>query len=183
MEHVNNVDFNFIIYAGFKHELSLESSLTLAYLMGLTKDIKIKLHVEALNSLKNEGFIDNMSRPLPAGLRVFRRFKTDNTELAKKLRDMYPAGMKDKTWPWRGTVNSISDRLDAFNKMYPDITGEEIEHATKDYLDRFSDESGLSLLMYFIWKKNDSSVRSILAEWVYANREMKVKQKTNTEQL
>jgi hypothetical protein len=188
MEKLNNnvdgIDFNFIIKSGFNNELTIEQSLHLAYLMGLTKSVKIKLYAETINSLIKAQLIDEKTKPLPAALRVFRRFKTDNTELAKTIRDMYPSGMKDGTWPWRGTISLISDRLDMFNKMYPDISNDEITRATQDYLNRFSEDGGRSLLMYFIWKSmSDGTKRSLLAEWVYANREMKVKQKTNTEQL
>lgn len=185
MVNASNVDFNFIIYAGLRNGLSVEYSIQLAHLVGLTKNIPIILDIKALNSLCDEGYIDDTSTALPKGLKVFRRLKTDNSSLAKDLRLLYPPGMKDDRWPWRGTIPSITERLDEFNKMYPDITDEEILQTTKDYLNKFTEEAGRSLLQYFIWKMIDGSKRSILAEWAYANRENKdvVKMKSNTDQL
>ena len=185
MVNHSNVDFNFIIYAGLNNGLSVEHVIQLAHLIGLTKNVPIILETKALNSLCEQGYIDDTSTPLPKGLKVFRRLKTDNSSLAKELRLLYPPGMKDDRWPWRGTIPSITERLDDFNKMYPDITDEEIIQTTKDYLSRFTEEAGRSLLQYFIWKMVDGSKRSILAEWAYANRENKevVKTRNNTDQL
>jgi hypothetical protein len=181
----NVVDFNFIINAGTSVGLSVETTLQLAYLIGLTKGAEIRLDTPTLNMLQNEGFINSSSIPLPKGLKVFRRLKIDNGGLSKELRNLYPPGMKDDKWPWRGTISSVSEKLDDFNKMYPDITDEEIIQAAKDYLNAFTEESGRSLLPYFIWKMIDGRKRSILAEWVYAKRESGevIKTKNNIDQL
>jgi len=183
---VNVVDFNFIINAGLGAGLTVEASLQLAHLVGITKNVAIRLDTPTLNQLGNDGYIEHSSyKPLPKALKVFRKRKVDNSALAKELRMLYPPGMKDDRWPWRGTIPSITERLDEFNKMYPDVTDEEIIEATKGYLVRFNEESARSLLQYFIWKMHESTKRSILADWVYANRESseKVKTKSNTDQL
>jgi hypothetical protein len=179
------VDFNFIINAGLNHGLSVESSLQLAYLIGITKGVQIKLDAETIFKLTEQGYINSSTVALPKGLSVFRKLKTDNTGLARELRELYPPGMKDDRWPWRGTVPSVSDKLDGFNEMYPDITNQEIIDATKAYLEVFSEEAGRSLLPYFIWKTNDGTKRSLLAEWAYAKRESGeiVKIKSNIDQL
>lgn len=177
-------DFNFIIYSGEKHGLSLEESVQLAYICGLTKGHTIMLDAKVLSYLTSGGYLDDLAKPTPKALKVFRKIKVDNSLLAKQLRELYPPGMKDDRWPWRGSVLSVSERLDEFNKMYPDISDAEIIQATKDYLAKFTEDSGRSLLVYFIWKMVDSSRRSILADWIYAKRENKDnKLKSNIDQL
>jgi hypothetical protein len=182
---VNKVDWGFIINAGLTEGLSVEGTIQLANLIGITKDVPIRLDTRTISALFDGGYINNTSVPLPKALKVFRKLKTDNSALAKELRTLYPPGMKDDRWPWRGTTPSVTERLDEFNKMYPDITDEEIVQTTKNYLSRFTEESGRSLLLYFIWKTVDGGRRSILADWAYANRESseRVKTKSNTDQL
>lgn len=180
------IDFNHIIYSGIKEGISINESLQLASLCKLTEGVTIRIDSNTLNSLINKGYLDSMSNVLPKAFRVFKGLKMDNIAVARQLRDMYPAGMKDDKWPWRGTVSSIAERLDDFNRMYPDISNEEIINTTKEYLDKFSDDDGgRSLLAYFIWKMIDGAKRSILAEWVYAKRENKIinKPKNNIDQL
>jgi len=180
------IDFNHIIYSGIKEGISINETLQLASLCKLTEGVTIRIDSNILNSLINKGYLDDMSNVLPKGFRVFKGLKMGNIELARQLRSMYPSGMKDDKWPWRGTVSSIAERLDDFNRMYPDISNEEIIITTKDYLDKFNDDNGSrSLLAYFIWKMVDGTKRSILAEWAYAKKENKVinKPKSNIDQL
>jgi len=182
---MNKIDFNFIIYSGLKDGLTVDESIELAVLCGLTKGLVINLYSSVIKSLQEQGYIDEESKALPSALKVFRNIKNDNSQLARKLRELYPAGMKDDRWPWRGTISSVSERLDEFNKMYPDINEEEIIQTTKDYLAKFTEDGGRSLLIYFIWKTIDGSKRSILADWAYAKRENKseVKIKSNIDQI
>lgn len=177
-------DFNFIIYSGEKYGLALEESIQLAYLCGITKGYSIRLDSRALSELTKGGYLDDLAKPTAKALKVFRKIKADNSLLAKKLRELYPPGMKDDRWPWRGSILSVSERLDEFNKMYPDISDDEIIQATKDYLAKFTEDGGRSLLVYFIWKMVDGSKRSILADWIYAKREGKeTKIRNNIDQL
>lgn len=107
---------------------------------------------------------------------LFRIHESGNVELAATLREMFPPGMKNDRWPWRGTPSMICKRLNEFNELYPDITSEEIILATRSYLSKFNTDESRSLLAYFIWKeKNDGSKNkvSILASFVYAMRDLK----------
>jgi hypothetical protein len=184
MEHL--VDFNFIIYNGIKNGLTILQSIYLANIVGIFKKFSPELVPTTTTirakDLEEMGFvvIDGTNiRATPKGLRVFRNIRKDNSKLASSLRLMYPPGMKDDKWPWRGTIPSIAKKLDQFNKLYPDITNEEIAEATKEYLEKFTDDTGRSLLAYFILKDIGGFAKSILAEWVYARREKIDSQKSN----
>lgn len=86
------------------------------------------------------------------------------TNLAKKLRELFPAGKKPGTsYTWRDSVSCISDRLKKFFVKYdPEYkhTDEEIINATKEYVSSFNGNyKYMQLLRYFIWK-NKTTVDS-----------------------
>lgn len=184
----DNVDFNFIITSGIRHGLTVDQSLFLALLLGLVKNAPMEFHPNTQARLLSAGYVkeeEGVTSATKSALAIFRKQKRNNAELAHKLRQIYPPGMKDDKWPWRGTTVSVADKLDAFNKKYPDITDEEIIQATKDYLERFTEESGRSLLVYFINKQiAGQGDKSILADYVYMTREnSQSKNKSNYEQI
>lgn len=185
---MRKVDFNEIIDMGLKADLPVSDTLQLASLIGMLKGVETGLF-NGYRKLMNRGFVtfdgeEECYVPTKEGLRVFRKMKRETGTLANKLRQMYPPGMKDDKWPWRGTPKTIMDKLDEFFKDYPDVTDEEIVKAAQDYLSKFQTDAGRSLLAYFISKLVDGEKRSILAEYVYANREGKeVKVKSSYDQL
>lgn len=75
-------------------------------------------------------------------------------ELAKKLREIYPAGKKPGyAYTWRDSVSCIADRLNKFFVKYGNYTDEQIINATKAYVDSFNGNyTYMQLLRYFIWK-------------------------------
>lgn len=185
----NEVDFNSLINSGTRHGLTIDETFFLALMTGLLRGYSFKVHPSVPEALAKAGYLQEGEGGTlvasKAALAVFRKTKRNNSELAQKLRQLYPPGMKDDKWPWRGTVVSVAEKLDSFNKRYPDITDEEIIQATKDYLDRFTEESGRSLLVYFILKQNPGQgEKSILADYVYMTREnQQVKPKSNFDQI
>lgn len=80
-------------------------------------------------------------------------------ELAKQLREIFPAGKKDQYNYWRDSVKVITARLQKFAKTYgSDITDEQIINATKRYVESFNGNyQFMKLLKYFIMKTEDKN--------------------------
>lgn len=77
------------------------------------------------------------------------------TALAKKLREIFPAGKKPGyAYTWRDSVSCIADRLKKFFLKYgEDYSDEDIIRVTKEYVDGFNGNyQYMQLLKYFIWK-------------------------------
>ena len=76
------------------------------------------------------------------------------TNLANKLRELFPAGKKPGyAYTWRDSTSCIADRLKKFIMKYGDHTDKEIIDATKSYVNSFNgDYRYMQLLKYFIWK-------------------------------
>jgi hypothetical protein len=91
-------------------------------------------------------------------------------ELAKKLKEIYPKGMKDGKWYWSDGVALIKRRLQAFFVKYGRYPAEEIIDATQRYVNEKRDQDDMRLLKYFIFrdKKVDGEVvaTSDLLTWI-----------------
>jgi len=76
------------------------------------------------------------------------------TQLAEKLREIFPAGKKPGyAYTWRDSVSCIADRLKKFFMKYGEYTDEQIIEATKAYVASFNGNyTYMQLLKYFIWK-------------------------------
>lgn len=77
------------------------------------------------------------------------------TELATKLREIYPAGRKDgTTYMWRGTTAEVAKKLKTLVVKYGfTINKEDIIKATKEYVSSFNGNYRyMQLLKYFILK-------------------------------
>lgn len=91
-------------------------------------------------------------------------------ELAIRLRELFPKGLKDKSYSWRGNVKDIGDKLQKFYKLYGNQWSEdEIVEATRRYVEHFNgDYTQMRLLTYFILKhdKEKQELISDLATWL-----------------
>lgn len=91
-------------------------------------------------------------------------------ELAIRLRELFPKGLKDKSYSWRGNIKDIGDKLQKFFKLYGNQWSEdEIYEATKRYVEHFNgDYTQMRLLTYFILKhdKEKQELISDLATWL-----------------
>lgn len=77
------------------------------------------------------------------------------TDLANKLRELYPAGKKEgTTYMWRGTTAEIAKKLKTLVVKYGySFTEEQVIKATKEYINSFNGNyKRMRLLKYFILK-------------------------------
>lgn len=77
------------------------------------------------------------------------------TELATKLREIYPAGRKDgTTYMWRGTTAEVAKKLKTLVVKYGFVINKEsVIKATKEYVNSFNGNYRyMQLLKYFILK-------------------------------
>ena len=75
-------------------------------------------------------------------------------DLAEKLREIFPKGIKSGSAAWRGNVREITLRLQKFFKLYGSkYSPDEIIEATKKYVASFNgDYTFMRILKYFIMK-------------------------------
>ena len=79
------------------------------------------------------------------------------TELAEKLRKLWPEGEKDGKYPWRGSVKELSARLETLWNVrnLPEYTIDECLSAARRYLSQFQDNAKyMKILKYFILKQD-----------------------------
>ena len=76
------------------------------------------------------------------------------TQLAEKLREIFPAGKKPGyAYTWRDSPSCIADRLKKFFMKYGEYSDEQVIEATKAYVASFNGNyTYMQLLKYFIWK-------------------------------
>lgn len=94
------------------------------------------------------------------------------TELAEKMRELWPAGEKDGKWPWRDSVPNLSRRLQALwkDRGFGDKTIDECLTVARRYLARFEDNAKyMQTLKYFILKQ-DSIVDKTTGRIRYINK-------------
>lgn len=98
-------------------------------------------------------------------------------ELASKLKELFPQGIKTGSTPWRGNNRDVALRLQKFFKLYGNTwTNDEIYEATRKYVEHFNgDYTYMRTLKYFIMKsekktdeEGNSHIEDIseLANWL-----------------
>lgn len=179
MSRGSKIDFNGIIALGLERGLSLDETMHLAFINDMFGSLHLDVRMKIVVALQERGLVilhkeDNTLDITTKGKAVFRVVKRDNNTLAKTLRDLFPSGLKDDKWSWRATNVLIRDKLDRFNQIYPEATDDQIVNATKNYLNKMRDnERGMSLLQYFILKNTDDGQKSILAEYIDVEEDLK----------
>jgi len=133
-----------------------------------------------LEKLENEEKIVKVGIPLQENILITGRWddevsaivlESDNTipsvesltELASKLREVFPKGMKVGSSAWRGNIREITLRLQKFFKLYgTQYTFDQIFDATKRYVETFNgDYSRMRILKYFILKHDKETGEDI----------------------
>ena len=91
-------------------------------------------------------------------------------ELAKRLKEIYPKGMKDDKWYWADGIALIKRRLQTFFVKYGRYSAEDIIDATQRYVNAMKDRDDMRLLKYFIFrdKRVDGEIiaSSDLINWI-----------------
>ena len=80
------------------------------------------------------------------------------TELAEKMRELWPAGEKDGKWPWRDSVSNLSRRLQALwkDRKFGEKTIDECLTVARRYLAQFEDNAKyMQTLKYYILKQDE----------------------------
>lgn len=179
------INFQEIILSGLAKKLSLDETMHLAYLDGKFKDIHLDIRLKIVSSLREKGLVNYDEETAkvsinPRGKAIFKAKSQDNSDLAKQLREMYPGGLKDDKWPWRGTNVEIKAKLDKFREIYPEAEDQQIIDATKFYLAKMKDnDQGRSLLGYFILKSTPDGLKSILAQYIEMGEDVRGGAKLN----
>lgn len=91
---------------------------------------------------------------------VFNRYES----LAIKLQQLWPKGMKDGKWRWRGDIKDIGLRLKRLLKeeKFSNTTDEDILRCARIYTAKFEeDHKYMCLLPYFILKMQDVTGKKI----------------------
>lgn len=114
--------------------------------------------------LEEKGFIkitsDNYDFALLEKAEALFGKKLDSlTELASKLIEIYPQGVKSGGYPVRGSKVDVTDKLRKFFKKHK-YTHEQVIAATQKYVNRKREESWayMQLLVHFIEKNNISNL-------------------------
>ena len=78
------------------------------------------------------------------------------SELADKLRELFPQGKRDGKYMWRDSNAIISKRLESVSKKYNiTFTDEEAINATRRYVASYNgDFTNMRLLKYFLFKRD-----------------------------
>lgn len=185
MDLTPKIDFNKIISLGLSKELTLDETMHLAFIDGMFKTIHLDIRMSIVSSLQEKGLVNYDEETAkvsinPRGKAIFKAKNQDNSDLAKQLREMYPGGLKDDRWPWRGTNVEIKAKLDKFREIYPEAEDQQIIDATKLYLAKMKDnDQGRSLLGYFILKSTPDGIKSILAQYIEMGEDVKGGAKLN----
>ena len=105
---------------------------------------------EESNQLVENILIESDDRIYECGIEDFE-------DLAKKLQEIYPKGIKaGTTYLWRDTTEKIVQKLRALVVLYNfKFTEEEAINATKEYVNSFKDKQYMALLKYFILRTTE----------------------------
>jgi len=83
------------------------------------------------------------------------------TYLTNEMRNIFPEGLKDGKWYFKSNASSVKEKLDKFFKKYGynKYTNDQILAATRNYVNNFQNNiAGMSILKYFIEKKDNGSI-------------------------
>lgn len=155
-------------------------NLSFAEVIGLLLVRNTNNAYSLLEKLENEEKIVRTGIPLQEDILITGRWddevsaiilESDNTipsvesltELASKLREVFPKGMKVGSSAWRGNIREITLRLQKFFKLYgTQYTLDQIFDATKRYVETFNgDYSRMRILKYFILKHDKETGEDI----------------------
>lgn len=176
-----NIDFNKLIEFNNKHPDNFISVSQFIFLnMVVSDEVPERLLEDFISDsehgvepfykdLETEGFIkitgdglkDISIRDL--GLELIGQSKSDSIiELAEKIRNLFPVGVKSGGYPVRSSVVDIADKLRRFFKKHKSYTQEQVLEATTKYVNRKKDEGYgyMQKAVFFIEKDGMSTLAS-----------------------
>ena len=174
-----NIDFNKLIEFNNKHpDIGLNPHAFVVFNMLLSDDVSEEIVKDFINSsdvieissytevfqnngllkITGDGFRDISIRDL--GLELIGQSKSDSIiELAEKIREMFPKGVKSGGYPVRSSTVDIADKLRKFFKKHK-YTQDQVLEATKRYVERKGREgySYMQKAVFFIEKDGSSTL-------------------------
>lgn len=131
--------------------------------------------------IHNDGMVlsgnskDLVARILTESDEKVRNTNIDFYELAERMMQLYPKGVKSgTTYQWRGTVEEIAYKLMVLIAVHNfTYTEQEAIDATKEYVDSFKESDNLNqmkLLKYFILRTKDGDITSDFMTIIENNR-------------
>lgn len=152
-------------------------------IVNLTSTVFTEEALYCLRYLNDRGYFDSdeLTTTLTEyPVQEFRLMKLEDadffTELAKRLRELWPPGEKDGKYPWRDSVENLSKRLKALWSLR-NLKGYSIEQClsvARRYLAQFEQNvKYMRILKYFILKQSSvvekSGKRNIINQSVFAD--------------
>jgi len=173
------IDFNKLIEFNNKHPDNTINSFNFILLNLLFSEVPAEVILEYTGwdhewqslemieqRLESKGFVKITGEDLKdvsirdLGLELIGQSKSDSIiELAEKVREMFPKGIKSGGYPVRSSVVDIADKLRKFFKKHK-YTNEQVLEATKRYVDRKRSEgySYMQKAVFFIEKDGSSTL-------------------------
>ena len=91
-------------------------------------------------------------------------------KLADQLKELFPKGYKDGKYAWRGSTQTVADRLAVMESKFGEFSDEQAIEATKRYVKAYDNgnEPGMRILPYFIIKlrREDGTLVSDLMSYI-----------------
>ena len=113
----------------------------------------------------SEGDLNEMSAlldDLKVDFELVKVEKNFYVELAERLRELWPTGNKDNKYPWRDSVENISQRLKHLwvTRKLKEYTIDECLTVARKYLAQFEEDTKyMRVLKYFIYKSKPAYVK------------------------
>lgn len=147
---------NMIISEDVPEEFIIEYLVTVQY--DTPKQLYNDLQEQGFIKIIGDGYKDVSIRPL--GIELIGEATVDEiTELASKIRDLFPKGVKSGGYPVRSSTVDIAEKLRKFFKKHK-YTQEQVIEATKRYVERKSREgyAYMQKAVFFIEKEGSSTL-------------------------
>jgi len=176
------IDFNKLIEFNNKHPDNTINSFNFILLNLLFSEVPAEVILEYTGwdhewqslemieqRLESKGFVKITGEDLKdvsirdLGLELIGQSKSDSIiELANKIRDLFPVGVKSGGYPVRSSVVDIADKLRKFFKKHKSYTQEQVLEATTKYVNRKRGEgySYMQKAVFFIEKDGMSTLAS-----------------------
>lgn len=116
-----------------------------------TLDSLVRKDFVTSDKVGNKYFVNVHGHDIIADSAIAEIKSNEYSELAQKLKDLYPKGKKSGPYPWTEGIQLICKRLSLFEKKYGKFSDDDIYDATKRYIEAFNGNyTYMKTLKYFI---------------------------------